>query len=202
MMQKAWSSIEDVYCYFSRLSLKFQGHTRQKIADFYPNLDFRTVTQIWIHWFLWNDAQSLTYYRRGDLLFSEVIHPISRSQGTKTIADFHPNWAFPDYQSNLNSPIDLKWCTKIDVVKKRGPIFFKVIHQITRSHGLKNRRFESNLRRFLGRLKLSDLPCFALCQWYVTFTYGLSDVTYNVRGFDIDNVAMWAFHKFDNPSGA
>ena len=38
MMHKAWNSIEEVpYC-FSRSSVKFQGHTGQKIADFDPNL--------------------------------------------------------------------------------------------------------------------------------------------------------------------
>ena len=40
MMHKAWSSIEEVpYC-FSRSSVKFQGHTGQKIADFDPNWPF------------------------------------------------------------------------------------------------------------------------------------------------------------------
>ena len=34
------------------------------------------------------------------------------------------------------------------------------------------------------------------------FTYGVSDVTYNVREFDTYDVAKWALHKFDNPSGA
>ena len=137
MMHKAWSNIEEVpYC-FSRSSVKFQGHTGQKIADFDPNwafaecnsifnspmalkwctkLDvvykscpfdlqghpsnfkvtrdkkspiltwiehFRTVTSVWIHPWIWNDAQSLMWLRRGALLFFEVIHQISRSHGLK-----------------------------------------------------------------------------------------------------------------------
>ena len=32
------------------------------------------------------------------------------------IANFDPNWAFPDCNSSLNSPLALKWCTKLDVV--------------------------------------------------------------------------------------
>ena len=44
---------------------------------------FRTVTPVWIHRWLWNDAHSLTCYWRGALLFLKVIHEISRSQGTK-----------------------------------------------------------------------------------------------------------------------
>ena len=61
MMQKAWSSIEEVpYC-FSRSSVKFQGHTALKIIA------------------------------------------------------FDPNWAFPDCNSSLKSPMATKWCTKLEV---------------------------------------------------------------------------------------
>ena len=49
MMHKALSSIEEVpYC-FSRSSVKFQGHTGQKIADFDPNLAFSDCNSILIH---------------------------------------------------------------------------------------------------------------------------------------------------------
>ena len=34
------------------------------------------------------------------------------------IANFDPNWAFLDCNCSLNSPIGLKWCTKLDVVQK------------------------------------------------------------------------------------
>ena len=44
---------------------------------------FRTVTPVWIHWWLWNDAQSLKQHRRGALLFFKVIRQISRSHGSK-----------------------------------------------------------------------------------------------------------------------
>ena len=40
MMQEAWSSIEEVPYYFPRSSIKFQGGTGQKIADFDPNWAF------------------------------------------------------------------------------------------------------------------------------------------------------------------
>ena len=61
---------------------------------------FRTVTPVWIHQWLQNCAQSLKQHRRGALLFYNVIHQISRSHGTK-IAEFDPNWAFPDCNSSL-----------------------------------------------------------------------------------------------------
>ena len=31
------------------------------------------------------------------------------------IVKFDPNWAFPDYNSSLNSPMATKWCTKLEV---------------------------------------------------------------------------------------
>ena len=61
MIHKAWSNIEEMpYCFWGS-SVKFLGHTAQKIVD------------------------------------------------------FDPNWAFPDCNSNLNSPMGMKWCTKLEV---------------------------------------------------------------------------------------
>ena len=57
----------------------------------------------------------------------------------KKIYDFDPNWAFPDCNSSLESPMATKWGTKLEVALKRCPIF-KVIRQISRSHSSKNRR--------------------------------------------------------------
>ena len=71
MMLKAQRIIEEVpYC-FSRSSIKFEGHTAQKIID------------------------------------------------------FDPNWAFPDCDSSLNSPMGTKWYTKLEVAQKRSPITFQ-----------------------------------------------------------------------------
>ena len=61
MIHKAWSSIEEVPCCFSRSSVKFQCHTALKITE------------------------------------------------------FDSDWAFPDCNSSLNSPMATKWCTKVDV---------------------------------------------------------------------------------------
>ena len=46
---------------------------------------FRTVTPVWIHRWLRNDAQSLKWHRRGALLFFKVICQISRLQGPKKL---------------------------------------------------------------------------------------------------------------------
>ena len=153
-MHKTWSSIEEVPYSFSRSSAKSEGHTGQKSTDFDKIGCSRTVTQDWIHWWLWNDAQSLKQNRRGALLFFKAICQISRSHGAKIrqfwpelsvsgltqvrihlclwndarwsikfqghtggkIADFDPIWAFLDCNSSFNSPMDFKWCTKLDLV--------------------------------------------------------------------------------------
>ena len=74
MMHIALNSIADVPLCFSRSSVKFQDHTGQKKAYFDPNLEFWTVTPVWIHWWLQNDAQAWTWSR-----IEEVPYCFSRS---------------------------------------------------------------------------------------------------------------------------
>ena len=85
------------YC-FSRSSIKFQGHAGQRKTIFTRIECFWTVTTVWLHRWIWNNAQSLMC-RRGAWIYIYIY------------------------------------------------IFFEVIHQISRSLGLINRRFESNLSK-------------------------------------------------------
>ena len=113
MMHKAWSSIEEVPYYFSRSSVKCQGHTAPKIVK------------------------------------------------------FDPNWAFPDCNTSLNSPMAMKCCTKLETAKERcafvfqdHPSHFKVTRYKTSPILTQIGRF-----RTIGRSQLSnpsDLPCFVL----------------------------------------
>ena len=96
-------------CKRSRSEVKGQGHWGHD-----PNFRFRTVTPVWIQIWWWNDTYSLMLLRRGALLFFKVIRQISRSHGAK-IAEFDPDWAFPDCNSSLNSPMAMKCCTKLEV---------------------------------------------------------------------------------------
>ena len=41
------------------------------------------------------------------------------------IVVFDPDWAFPDCNSSLNTPMAKKWCTKLEVALKRCPIVFQ-----------------------------------------------------------------------------
>ena len=135
---------------FSMSSVKFQGHTGQKSSIWTQIGRFRTLTPVWIHQWLWNDAESLKQHSRGALLFFKVIRQISRWHGTKN-ADFDPNRAFRTvtpvwiHQWPWNDAESLKQ-------HKRGALlFFKVICQISRSHGTKKHN------RFWAELSVSGL---------------------------------------------
>ena len=41
------------------------------------------------------------------------------------IVEFDSNWAFPDCNSSLNSPMAMKFCTELETAKKRCPIVFQ-----------------------------------------------------------------------------
>ena len=123
MMSKAWSSIEKVPYFFSRWSVKFQGHTGQKSPNLTPIERFRTVTP-------WNSPMALNYCtklevaKKGVLLFLRSSIKFQGHTGQK-IADFDPKWGFPDCNSSLISLMHLKWCTMLDEVRNRCPIDFQ-----------------------------------------------------------------------------
>ena len=105
-----------------RCSIVFQGHpwnskvTRLKKSSILTQIGrFQTVTPVWIHQWVRNDAQSLKKDRGGALMFLKDISQISRSHGRRN-ADFDLNLGLPDCNSSLNSPMALKWCTQLNVV--------------------------------------------------------------------------------------
>ena len=69
----------------SKVHAKYQGQrSKVKVTEVTTQLNrFRTVTQVWIHIWWWNDTYSLMLLRRGALLFFKVIRQISRSHGSK-----------------------------------------------------------------------------------------------------------------------
>ena len=81
------------------------------------------------------------------------------------IVKFDPNWAFPDSNSSLNSPMAMKSCTKLETAKERCPIVFQghpSNFKVTRD---KTSPILTQIGRFrtIGRSQLSnpsDLPCF------------------------------------------
>ena len=75
----------------------------------------RTVTPVWIYIWWWNDAQSFMLLSRGALLFFKVICQILKVIRLKKNRHFDPNWASPDCNSGLNSPMGTKWYTNLEV---------------------------------------------------------------------------------------
>ena len=167
MMHKACSSIEEVpYC-FSRSSVQFQGHTALKIVEFGPNLG---VSGLLLKFWYTNGSEIM---HKAWSRIEEVLYCFSRSfikfQGHTAlkIVEFDPNWAFPDCNYSLNSPMAMKCCTKLETAKERCPIVFqghpsnlKVIPDKTSPILTQIVRF-----RTTGRSQLSnpsDLPCLWL----------------------------------------
>ena len=88
----------------------------------------------------WNNVEEVPY------CFSWSSIKFQTHTGQK-FDHFDKNWAFPDCNSSVNSPMALKLCTKLEVALKNS-IFFKVIHQISRSHGTKNTLILTRIERF------------------------------------------------------
>ena len=121
----------------------------------------------------------------------EVPYCLSRSsiefQGHRgqKIADFDQNWVFPDCNSSFNSQMDLKWCTQSLVKYKRvALLYFEVIRQISRSHRLKKRQFESNLSKITRPVAAAAIKSlrFALFRFRMSFGLFSLDIIYMYRG--------------------
>ena len=104
-----------------RCPMVFQGHSSNfkvtwliKSSNLTQIGRFRTLSQVWIHQWLRNDAQSLKLHWSGAPFVFKVIYQISRSYGSK-ILEYDPNWAFSDSKSSFNTPMAPKWCIKLEV---------------------------------------------------------------------------------------
>ena len=86
----------------------------------------------------------------------------------KKIVDFDLDWAFPNFNSSLNSPMAMKCCTKLETAEERCPIVFQghpSNFKVTRD---KTSPILTQIGRFrtIGRSQLSnpsDLPCLRWC---------------------------------------
>ena len=81
-----------------------RSRSKVKVTEVTTQLNrIRTVTQVWIHIWWWNDAYSLIMLRRGALLFFKVIRQISRSRGSKNRQIWPGLGSIPFFQFNSNS---------------------------------------------------------------------------------------------------
>ena len=119
MMYKAWSRIGEVPYWFSRSSVKFQGRNGQNIADFEPNWAFPDRNS------RLNSLMALKWCTKLNIVqnMCPIVfqgHPSNfKVTRLKKIIDFDRNWAFPDCNSSLHSPMGTKWCTKLEDAQER-----------------------------------------------------------------------------------
>ena len=106
MQHKAWRSIKEKFYCFSRSFIKFQGYMRQSYQIEHSQIP------VWIHRWLWNDAHSLKWCRRGALLlfFFRSSFKFQGHNGWK-IDNLTLNSAFPDENSTFNWLMVMKWHT-------------------------------------------------------------------------------------------
>ena len=123
-MHKVWSMLGEVpYC-ISSSSVKFQGHTEQKIVYFDPNWALPDCSSLnLIMAMKW--CTKLEVGLEGCLIVFQGHLSNFKVTWLKTIVDFESNWAFPDCNSSLNSPMSMKWCKKLEVAQKMCPIVFQ-----------------------------------------------------------------------------
>ena len=81
------------------------------------------------------------------------------------IVEFDSNWAFPDCNSTLNSPMAMKCCTKLETAKERCSIVFLGHPSNFKVTWYKTSPILTQIGRFrtIGRSQLSnpsDLPCY------------------------------------------
>ena len=85
----------------------------KQIVDFDPNWAFPDCYSSFTNGYemmhkAWNNIGGVPYrFSRSSVKF--------QGHTGQTIDDFDPNWAFPDCYSNLDSPMALKCCTKLNV---------------------------------------------------------------------------------------
>ena len=140
----------------------------------------------------------------------EVSYCFSRSsvknQGHTAlkIIEFDPNWAFPDCNSSLNSPMTMKCYTKLETAKERCPIVFQGHPSNFKVTQDKTSPILTQIGRFrtIGWSQLSnpsDLPCSA-CINDEILSLSLSLSVYEYTDFQIriflceSNRSLWLLH--------
>ena len=96
---------------------KGQGQrSKVKVTEVTTQLSrFRTITPVWIHIWWWNDI-CIAWCCLGEVpyCFPRLSVKFEGHTALK-IVEFDPDWVFPDCNSSLNSPMAMKWCTKLEV---------------------------------------------------------------------------------------
>ena len=100
--------------WFSRSSVKFQGDKAKKIVDFDPNWAFPDCnSSLKLPMVLRWCTKFEVAWKRCRILFQDHLSNFKVARDKK-IVDFYPNWGFPDWNSSLNSLMEMMhkvWCS-------------------------------------------------------------------------------------------
>ena len=145
MIHKAWSSIEEVpYCFW-RSSIKYQGHTGWKIDDLNPvsvrllgrsQLSNPSDLPCWLcsHHRIIMKFSGVITSDRSDVHAKGQRSKVKVTEVTTQLNHFRtvtPVWIHIWWWNDAYS---------LMMLRRAALLYFKVIHQISRSHGSKNRR--------------------------------------------------------------
>ena len=181
MIHKAWNNIEEVpYC-FSSSSVKFKRSHGSKNRQIWPRLG---VSGLYLQFEFTNGYEMI---HKAWSSIEEVPYCFPRSsvkfQGHTAlkIVKFDPNWAFPDCNSSLNSPMCTKWCTNLEIALKRCPIVFQGHLLSLKVTWLKNSSIVQLWgTQYLFRLTIliqADIsPHYYYRQWFVNLGWAWVDV--------------------------
>ena len=88
------------------------------------------------------------------------------------IVEFDPNWAFPDSNSSLNSPMAMKCCPKLETAKERCSIVFQGHPSNFKVTQDKISPILTQIGRFwtIGRSQLSNPQICLVFNWTLKFT--------------------------------
>ena len=120
------------------------------------------------------------------------------------IVEFDPNWALPDCNSSLNSPMAMKCCTKLETAKERCPIVFQGHPSNFKVTWDKTSSILTQIGRFrtIGGSQLSnpsDLPClskgFKFCTfWELIMLLNISSVFFTIYQYGCFFMNLLAIH--------
>ena len=126
---------------------------------------FWIVTQVWNHWWLWNDEQSSTWYRRVALLLFQV-HPsnfkVTHDKKSLILTRIEHFWTVTPVW--IHSWI---WndAQRLMLYRRGTLLFYKVINQISMWYGLKNWWLEFNLSKITRPVAAIQSFRFTLFVW-------------------------------------
>ena len=143
----------------------------------------------------WSSIEEVPYcFSRSSVIF--------QGHTALKIVEFYPNWAFPDCNSSLNSPMAMKCCTKLETAKERCPIVFQGHPSNFKVTQDKTSPILTQIGRFrtIGRSQLSnpsDLPCYNILskivtRWpYLSYCHVILWYSHVSNSFKVHQVIPW-----------